>query len=301
MPRVSTHLITYCTETKRSLLLWELSARQRGWESISVVGLGSKWRGWSARAEALAKHVAALPPGDKVLITDGYDVLVLQSPEMFVETLGTHKLLLGTENSVFITITQVLLPRHLQRGLLGVSKRLRRVASRRTTINGGAFAGTAEAMTAALHGVARSRYSDDQAAWAALADGEETCGGLLPSDFAFDTQRLLVYNFVFPTSRRLLAFAFAPRSIARQELAEARRRNSVCIHVPGCNTDGFARYTLVAKEELGDQTCDSTAPRWIRFTSYVSLAVLLLLLSIAFLKLHRKLASAQPTDSFAQD
>ena len=251
------HLVSYATHRTEALSNWMRSAAEHGWPAPAVLGLGEVWRGdWAARAATIAEHIFTLPVDDLVLVTDAYDVIIMQPPEVFVAVVGSAAVLLGTERSLYTLLRAP--PRRRSadearqarsRGW-GVSARLH-ASHEDLTINGGAFAGRALAVATALRGVAASRCCsfDDQAAWAALADDEERCPGLSSSDFVFDSASRLVCNLsVCSTWPDIFAFALAPRSYVRRAYAEARRRGCVCIHALGSRFDRGVRYSLLLQE-----------------------------------------------------
>ena len=79
------HLVTVVNKDHPGLELWEYTARLAGHEPTvlrapksSKLGHESKWFG--QKFVTLDAHLAALPPDDWVIVTDGFDVVVLDSP-----------------------------------------------------------------------------------------------------------------------------------------------------------------------------------------------------------------------------
>ena len=150
--------------------MWRSSAQRHGWRP-TVLDLGTPWRGWKARAAAIAAALARLGPSDLVLVTDAYDVCVTNTPASLCAVVGAKAVLVGTERTARLLVAR--LPLHPSGKVdaararerdFGFSARLHE-DSPGLTINCGAFAGRAAPLAAALRSVAVSQYSDDQAAW----------------------------------------------------------------------------------------------------------------------------------------
>jgi len=288
--RAAAHVFTYATHMTQGVREWENSAHRNGWEPV-ILGRGERWLGWSARAFALSSHISTLPANETVLVTDGFDVLILQSPEIFNALLGDRRVLLGTE-----VCFKMLKARGGVEGALrgrkynyGVSHRLEKIAPGRT-INGGCFAGKAGDLSVALRGVSESRYSDDQAAWAALADGEENCPGLAPDDYTFDVKNELARNLAIGLPE-LTSYAFAPSAYVRREVAICKASNTICLHVPGTKIDAGIRYTIVLKE-LGIRSGVGCAPALLTSAScaavVLAIAMVLWLVGRCFISFRRQ-------------
>jgi len=286
-----THLLTYATHETEGLRVWRSGAQRHGWRP-TVVGLGAPWRGWKARAAALATAVARLDPGDLVLVTDAYDVCVTNSPTALREVVGAKAVLVGTERTARRLVAR--LPLHPSGKVnagrarerdFGFSARLHE-DSPGLTINCGAFAGRAAPLAAVLRSVAVSPYGDDQAAWGAIADGDAEAPGLGASEVAFDTESRLVCNLSIGSVPELLSFALLPHQHVRARVREALASGVVCVHAPGSPLDGGVRYALLLSE-LGHATGSSV------WRASVLSAISFLLLALA-LGVVLRVSLAQP-------
>ena len=256
-----THLLTYATHETEGLHVWRSSAQRHGWRP-TVVGLRAPWRGWKARAAAIAAALAGLDPSDLALVTDAYDVCVTNTPASLCAVVGAKAVLVGTERTARRLVAR--LPLHPSGRVdaararerdFGFSARLHE-DSPGLTINCGAFAGKAASLAAVLRLVAVSPYSDDQAAWGAIADGDVESPGLGASEVAFDTQSRLVCNLAIGSVPELLSFALLPHQHVRARVREALAAGAVCVHAPGSPLDSGVRYALLLRE-LGHATGSS--------------------------------------------
>jgi len=73
-------LFCVATHPHPFLLEWERSARKEGWDP-HVLGMGTKWEGFSTKTQLLLGALKHLPREQPVLITDAYDLLLTGSPD----------------------------------------------------------------------------------------------------------------------------------------------------------------------------------------------------------------------------
>lgn len=258
------HLLTYATHETEGLRVWRSSAHRHGWRRPIVAGLGDLWGGWKARASSISIALAQLDPTDVVLVTDAYDVCITNTPTSLRAVLGKAAILVGTESTARRLISPLPLlscgkvdAQRARANDFGFSARLH-AAYPGLTVNAGAFAGRAGALGAVLRSVALSRYVDDQAAWGAIADGEEetlsssssleTETETAAEEVVFDVEGRLVCNLSIGSFRELLSFALLPHRHVTTRVREALVRGTMCLHAPGSSLDGGVRYALLLRE-----------------------------------------------------
>jgi hypothetical protein len=84
------HLLCVATQRNQFLYQWEHSASRQGWPAPQVLGMGQPWTGFTTYIQWLTDALAALPPGDLVVITDSYDLVLQRSPTDAVAAYRAH-------------------------------------------------------------------------------------------------------------------------------------------------------------------------------------------------------------------
>ena len=87
-------LITVANKRTAGLDLWEASAKRHG-HDVVILGLGDKRKfghqvggNWGLRLMIVQEYLQTINPLELCILTDGYDVLILDSPQTILEKLG---------------------------------------------------------------------------------------------------------------------------------------------------------------------------------------------------------------------
>lgn len=84
LPGTPIFLITYADHRNALLSAWEESAQKWGWK-YHILGLDGKWESLGTLLRRMADYLETLDPNMMVATTDGFDVIVNNSPEKTLE------------------------------------------------------------------------------------------------------------------------------------------------------------------------------------------------------------------------